>query len=83
MVLSSSPFLILTIQSGRVPVMATSQETAPAGSKYLAVDVKRCTLLPRPRGAFARHLRVDLASPFLPHFAARTFAPWRFSHMSV
>src|SRR5947208_9371802 len=38
--LSRSPFLTATRQSGLVNVIATSHETAPAGSKYLASERK-------------------------------------------
>ncbi len=46
---SWSPFLRLTPgQFLGVAVMATSQETAPAGSKYLAAERKMCTVSPLP-----------------------------------
>ena len=65
-VVSTSPFFSFTRQSGLVPVIATSQDTAPAGSKYFAVDLNRCTLSPLPRGDLTRHFlaaRARLEAP--------------------
>src|SRR3954454_14275832 len=46
---SVSPFRTFTRQSLRVPVIATSQDTAPAGSKYFAFDRNSGTVFPRRR----------------------------------
>ena len=45
LVQSVSPLLIFTRQSGRVPVIATSQDTAPASSEITS-DRNRWALLP-------------------------------------
>src|SRR4051794_23390807 len=44
--LSVSPGLTATFQSGLVAVIATSHDTAPAGSKYLASDRNSCLVWP-------------------------------------
>ena len=44
--LSTSPRLTFTRQFGRVAVIATSHETAPAGSQYFARERKRFTVRP-------------------------------------
>jgi hypothetical protein len=41
-----SPFLTFTRQFGFVAVIATSQDTGPAGSQYLARERKRCFFTP-------------------------------------
>src|SRR3954447_16351574 len=55
---STSPLLTFTRQFLGVPVIATSQDTAPAGSKYFALDRKRGTVLP-----FRRSLRSVCSPP--------------------
>ena len=43
---SVSPGCTATAHVGLVTVIATSHDTAPAGSKYFASDSKRCALWP-------------------------------------
>ena len=57
--------------------METSQDTAPAGSKYLAFDRARWALLPRPRGALRLQRLRAWAVLLLAQLALRSRAPFR------
>ena len=73
----------LDLPVGRVAVIATSQDTAPAGSKYFASERNRCAVSPFTDG-WLRAQRLRAAALALrAQFALAALAPSRVSQRSV
>src|SRR3954467_1845881 len=83
LVQSVSPLWICTRQSRRVPLIATSHDTAPAGSKYLASERNRWALLPYPFGALRRQRLRTFAELRLAQAGLASLAPDLRTHRSV